>query len=86
MEVIAGNCQRKSQCPLNSLGLMGPWGGGEGNCCGFTSWLSLQCGVYSRELPDKKSVSPLFPGADGAMGGGELLWFYQLAVSAVWGL
>ena len=31
-------------------------------------------------------MSPLFPGADGAMGGGELLWFYQLAVPAVWGL
>ena len=33
-----------------------------------------------------KSQSPLFPGAGGAMEGRELLWLYQPAVPAVWGL
>ena len=37
------------------------------NCHGFTSWLSPQCGVKSREL----SKSPLFPGAAGGGGGGS---------------
>ena len=32
---------------------------------GFTKWLSLQCGAFSRDLQDRKSKSPLFPRAGG---------------------
>ena len=31
------------------------------NGCGFTNWLSPQCGVFGRVLLDRKSKSPLFP-------------------------
>ena len=32
---------------------------------GFTNWLSLPCGAFSRDLQDGKSKSPLFPRAGG---------------------
>ena len=44
-------------CPLSVWGnikhliIQTKWGNG----CGFTNWLSLQCGDYSRDLWDEKS-------------------------------
>ena len=40
---------------------------GENNC-GFTNWLSPQCGAYSRDLLDEKSRVPAIPGGLGDLG------------------
>ena len=46
------------------------------NCHGFTIWLSPHCGALGRNLLDKKSKSPLFPG-----GGREMKGVLQMIVA-----
>ena len=51
------------------------------NCHGFTSWLSPQCGGYSRELQTK---SPGFSLGLGWGGGGWLQMTSTIILSCMW--